>query len=120
MDQLLQSVARSTAPSFVARVRIDAGRWIFGLAIVSRSQRWSWWLFTASGAAIVSGLDLVVGVDLLGPISDPRRPPGQLFAVDTGRMGAPPGRLDLRGRVQLIYRPIADVAALIDTEFEVR
>ena len=119
-DQLLQSVARPTAPSYTARIPMDGRRFVFGVAYNSRSQRWLWWLLTSNGSPLIAGVELVIGVDLLAPISDPRKPAGQLFAVDTGGEGKAPGRLDLRGRVQVIYRPAADVETLADTIYQVR
>ncbi len=69
-----------------------------------RAGTWSLTLSDADGAPIVSGLALVCGVRLLERVADPRRPPGELLALDvSGLNDADPAWSDLGGRFALVY-----------------
>jgi hypothetical protein len=64
---------------------------------------WSLTLIDARREEILSNIKVVGGTDLLGPYSDPRLPPGQLFAHDTQNRFEDPGRNDFESRHILLY-----------------
>ncbi len=118
-DQILTAAQQLTRGAGSFRVLLD-GTW-YGLRLCFNTRMRSWTLDVAAadGTPLVLGLRVVVGVSLLAPIGVQGLPRGQLFAVDALGEGRDPGRDDLRERVELVYRPAADVAALAGTSSEV-
>lgn len=68
-----------------------------------RIEFWNMGVFTADGEVIIRGIRTVANIDLFGPYSDERLPPGQLIAFDSENKGADPGRNDWVERHQLLY-----------------
>ncbi len=69
-----------------------------------RAGTWSLTLSDADGVAIASGIVLVCGVLLLERVADPRRPPGDLLALDvSGLNDSDPAWPDLGARFALVY-----------------
>jgi hypothetical protein len=64
----------------------------------------------AAGTALVYGIKLALGVDLLEPYKYMvGMPQGQLFIYDTSRADSEPGEDGFDGRCALYYRPAAEV-----------
>lgn len=85
---------------------------------VRETGRWTLTVMDANGVALVSGIRVVLGIDLLAPYHYLKVPPGQLFAYDTSRPTSPtdpvfiePGLDDLDARVLILYRPAAEVVS---------
>lgn len=97
------------------------GTWYgFRLAYNTRMRWWVLDLASADGRDLVLGMRVVVGCSLLAPFRRPELPPGDLFAVDAIGEDQDPERWHLQSRVELVYRPIADVIAARGTASEVR
>lgn len=60
----------------------------------------------SSNEPIITGLKVIVGVELLNRYNDERLPPGQLIAVDMSGSIQRIGRNDMGNRVQLIYATV--------------
>lgn len=102
------------ASTLVLPTRVDVPHYDFSVDLDGRTYtlelRWNeragaWFLSTydAEGVPVVSGRKVVLYSPLLGHTVDPRRPPGELFAIDTTGSDLDPGRYDLGGRVLLVY-----------------
>jgi hypothetical protein len=78
-----------------------------------RRGRWSLSLADQDGSPIATGVTLVTSYPLLRGVIDPRRPPGDLFIVDTtGLNDLEPGFADLGTRFVLAYFDPGELAAL--------
>ena len=110
-DQQMLAVLRSDRAAFNFRTRLDGVIFRFRFMFNVRLRVWMFDLRQSDDTPLLLGVPVVTGVDLFGAFDDARLPAGQLFASDTLNQGLPPGRNDLRGRTQLIYRPAADVEA---------
>jgi hypothetical protein len=67
-----------------------------------RESAWYFSLADSDGVDIVSSQKIVADWDLLRLVTDERRPPGSLFAVDTAE-GGDPGQYELGSRVLITY-----------------
>lgn len=119
-DLVLLAPRNDSRPALRWRSLLEGAWYSFRLAFNVRAQRWTLDLENDDGTAIVQGLRVVEGVDLLAPHRwRPGVPPGQLYALDVRGSHTEPGRLDFSARIELRYRPEADVAALEGTSGEV-
>jgi hypothetical protein len=69
-----------------------------------RDRTWSFSMWDPSGAPLVQGVRVVLGVDLLAwaPAGD-RRPPYPIVVIDPSKTYAEPGRDTLGTRVKVVY-----------------
>lgn len=119
-DLTLTGPARSRRPAYTFRARLDGIEYQFRFVFNTRSHRWHMDLRDSLGAALVTGLRVTAGVDLIAPLVGETVPPGQLFVVDDEGIGEDPDRFSFLGAYRLIYRDAAGVAAAVDTDDEVR
>lgn len=90
------------AEAFTFEVSLEGTLYLFALAWNARDSAWYMAISDADGAPIATGIRVVVDWPLLKGVADSRRPPGEIFALDTTGTGDP-GLADLGGRVSLIY-----------------
>lgn len=69
----------------------------------ARDASWYLSVMTADGEPLLLGRRMVIGSDLLVRLRDARRPPGQLFLLDTSGEDREAGQYDLGVRAQLYY-----------------
>lgn len=69
-------------------------------------EYWSMDIIDDEDSPLVTGLKIVLGVELLNRYNDPRLPPGRLLAVDMSGAVTRIGRNDLGDRVQLAYATV--------------
>jgi hypothetical protein len=102
----------ATAPAQTQRVKLGAE--YFTLTLRWNERMGAWLLDVADSAeiAIVHGIVVRVGLNLLGRYPGRGLPEGALVAADTSGADADPGRDDLGGRVLLLYLTAAEVEAL--------
>lgn len=91
------------SPSYTQRTTLDGREYILILDYNGRDGHWYMTLQDQDGAAIVSGLRVVVDYPLLRKVRDLRRPPGELYAIDLTGTHVDPGLTDLGDRVALFY-----------------
>lgn len=81
-----------------------------GLRYNDRDERYYVTLIDEDAAVIVDGVKVVLGVPLFARVTDPRRPKGDVFAVDVGAK-AEPTLGTLGNGVDLIFVPWSEVLA---------
>ena len=108
MSEPIEIPVFADTPLYKLRINLDGQDYIFRFDWNARTERWYLDIGTASEQWIVTGLKLVADWPILRRVSDPRRPPGNLMAVDLSPLqGEPPNLSDLGSRVKLIYIPVS-------------
>ncbi len=101
----LQAIPTFTDPFPTVQTTLENVNYLLSFSYNTRSD--TWWLSVADagGVDIYNGLKLVCNVPLLRRCADSRRPPGELFVVDSTGQNTPPGLDDLgpSGRCTLVY-----------------
>lgn len=93
-------------PLYRFRVTLDGQDYIFRFDWNARADRWYLDIGTINEEWIVRGIKLIADWPLLRRVSDSRRPPGNLMAIDLSPLnGEPPVLSDFGMRVKLIYIP---------------
>jgi hypothetical protein len=77
----------------------------------ARDGVWYFGLTDVDSVPIVSGVRVVLNVDLLGGVSDSRRPDGPVVVVDSAGRADEPGLLDLGKRVKVVFIPRAELSS---------
>lgn len=98
-------------PYFETPVEFDGVVYTLSIGYDFRAARWFFSLFDSNGAAILRGIRLIPGEDLLGPFTDPRLPPGRLEVVTRAVDHAPPQFEELGVTASIVYLDEEDVAA---------
>ena len=100
---------------------LDGSDFILRFLFNQREAKWYLDIADKDGVAIVNGIKIVVGISLLRKVTDARRPPGLLTAMDTTvrdiedfaagdqSLQIDPGLNDLGAGVILIYYPRAEL-----------
>lgn len=107
-----------TEQSYVQRTSLDGQDYELTFQWNQRESKWYLDLRDQDGVDISIGIKLVANVPLLLRLTDERRPPGDLIAVDMtsanndSKVSFDPGLLELGTRVVLLYFPIEDIEAL--------
>lgn len=101
---------------------LDGQDFVFRILYNEREDTWSFSLLDNEGDPIVQGIKVVVGIPLLRLVTDSRKPPGTLIAIDTTvpaadvatekTLAEDPGLSDLGESVVLLYFTAEEVAAL--------
>lgn len=99
----------STAPEYRVRVRLDGSFYFLTAKWNTRRLWWTIDMLDSNGDALVRGLRVCTGYDLLRAHKLVGFPPGALVAIDTRRTKTDPSRDDLGLRVVLCYIPAADM-----------
>jgi hypothetical protein len=74
-------------PNYSQRTRLDGRDYLLRFLYNDRDCRWSISIALDDGTPILSGRRIVAGVDLLTGVSDSRKPPGRLVAIDLPAYG---------------------------------
>jgi hypothetical protein len=74
-------------PAYSFTVDLDGDLYQIGLRWNERDSAWYMSLADNAGEAIATGLRVVTGWDMLRRITDARRPPGAIIAIDTTGTG---------------------------------
>lgn len=99
----------STDSHYEQRISLDGQDFIFTFQYNQREEKWYFDLADQNEEQIVSGLKIVPGLDFLRCVTDLRKPPGVLVAIDlpaTGQTLQPsfdPKITELGDRVRLYY-----------------
>lgn len=88
-------------------VKLDGAVYQLRLRYNSRAGHWALDLTDAAGTALLSGIAIRLGVDLLAQYSDARFPEGKLFAINWVAAYQEPGRSNLGADVVLVYEEAA-------------
>lgn len=94
---------RPDLPNYGFQVDLEGVSYGFVFRWNDREGSWYFDLLDGEGVTLRAGVKLVLDFPLFLSIASARRPPGQLFAVDTSNTGAEPGAHDLGVRIQLVY-----------------
>lgn len=98
----IPDIARTTG-SVACRVSLDGVSFTLRFQWVARAGTWSMSLSDADDVAIVSGLALVPAWDLIGLVTDSRRPAGSLMLWRSDGSFVHPGLADLGTVAKLYY-----------------
>ncbi len=110
-DLFLDALAGLSAkPDFTYRYTFDREAHTMRLVYYERPQCWFLDFRSDTGAAIVQGLTVTEGRDLVAPYHAYAVPKGQLFVVDTTGQGRAPDRFAWQTWARMYYRPVAVVA----------
>jgi hypothetical protein len=93
-------------PFHSSKVRLEGRDFVFQMRWNQREERWYLSILEDDSTPILLGLKLIANWELLGPYrSDPRVPPGRLFAADLTNDHSPPGldEIGVGKRVELTY-----------------
>lgn len=94
-------------PLYTERVTLDGKEYLFRFDWNGREGRWYLDIGDIDENWIVTGIKIIANWPLLRRLVDPRKPPGDLLAVDYSALGGePPALTDLGRRVKLIYFPV--------------
>jgi hypothetical protein len=85
-------------------VQLEGAVYQVRLRYNTRAGHWALSLADAVGSALLSGMAVRLGVDLLAQFVDDRFPPGKLFAINWVDANQEPDRDNLGSDVALIYR----------------
>lgn len=120
-DEIVTVPRLSTRPQRVGQPLLDGQLYTTRFTFNVRDRRWYLQLGTAAGEVIAEVGRITSGSSLLAAIeTDPRCPPGQLFAEDARGLGEAPGELTCwTDWATLYYRPAALRAELAGTDAEV-
>lgn len=103
MATLLQIPAPSNVSARTQRVVLSGREYILSFYWNEFEAKWYLDVSTNEGEALILGVKLAMGVNLLRRVTDARRPPGPLFLIDPSGSDVDPGLRDLGKRVQLLY-----------------
>lgn len=90
-------------PSQTAQVLIEDAYYAVIWRWNERDGAWYFGLADADGERIVSGVRVVLGVNLLSAVPAGKGPDGAIVVMESGGTTAEPGLRDLGNRVQAIY-----------------
>jgi hypothetical protein len=95
----------SSLDHYSQQVTLDGVTYILEFAWNRRAERWFMSISDGEGP-IATGMKVVADRPLLTYVSNTRRPPGELMALDTSGGEIDPGLHDLGDRVLLMYREV--------------
>lgn len=100
------------APSFSQRVMLEQLEYVLDLHWNQRAERWFLQLSDSTGE-LITARQIAPNWPILHGLVHDKRPPGELVALDSMRLGTPIGLYDWGDRVVLDYLEAADVAEFI-------
>ncbi len=95
--------ARGSSQSFSQRTALDGVEYVLAFDWNDRAGAWFFSLAATDETAILSGKKITVDTDLLGGVTDPARPPGQLVCFEVSGRPDDPGLDDLGASHELCY-----------------
>jgi hypothetical protein len=99
-------------PAYTQRTTLDGVEYFFEFRWNERDGAWYMHIADVDEQHIRSGIRIVLRWPLLRRVTDPRRPPGSIMAIDTSGQDLAPGLNDLGARVKLLYLDAAEIAAI--------
>ncbi|MFW6031645.1 MAG: phage baseplate plug family protein [Myxococcota bacterium] len=105
----------SEVPNYRQRTTLDGRQYVLRFRWNVRGAYWTIDVHDSSDNPIASGVKVVPGWDLLKLVTDPRKPPGVLMAVDMTGDGEAPGIEQLGRDVVLYYFDEDEVDAAQDS-----
>jgi hypothetical protein len=117
---MAQVIPTSTdLPDYQQITNLDGRDYALRFVYNTREDRWYLQIADQDNDPIVGAIKVVVEIDLLGRVTDSRRPPGMLIARDYSApddqpklLNEDPGYADLGARVSLLYFDQSEVAEL--------
>jgi hypothetical protein len=111
----IQIIPTGSDPFYTQTTTLDAVPYLLAFSYNQRENTWWLLLSTVDGSPIYGSVKLVCNWPLFAQCVDTRTPPGQFFVISTTGDLSPPTLADLvaAGRCQLLYIPVADVAAVL-------
>jgi len=104
---IIELPIRNDIPSFSFRCDLDGETYTLSFRHNSRKNRWTMDILTDAGEAIVTGIALLVGANLINMYQDDRLPPGFLFVLNTKDENEEPNRDNFADDVKLLYSEAA-------------
>jgi hypothetical protein len=99
----IPTAADPTLANYRQRTTLDGRQYVLRFRWNVRGAYWTLDVNDLDDHPIASGIKVVTGVPLLRLVTDTRRPPGSIMAVDFTGKGEAPGLTDLGRGVVLYY-----------------
>lgn len=110
----MQVLTFPDAPEWVQEVQLEGRSYRVRARWNTSSAMWSLDMLTRDRTLVVAGVRIVRGAGLLSQFQDPRLPPGDLIAYDTGGTSADDYLAFTEGRAVIAYLSSAELAELAD------
>ncbi len=94
---------KSDGTPFLIRPTLTGAEHVIEFIFNQRLGSWTLNFYDAGRSPYWLGVRGVADWSLLSRCSDPRKPPGRLYLVDTSNRGLDPGENDIGDRVRLVY-----------------
>lgn len=101
---ILEIPVRSDLSSYEFVVELDRRNYLLGFRWNTRTSQWFMDISKTDGTAVLAGVPLLVGVELIDRFQSDDRPPGRMLVFDKSRSGDEPGRNNLGTDFLLLYR----------------
>ena len=95
---------RRDLPAYTYRIDLEGVTYTFSFNYNARMGKWLVSVADELGAALVSGVPIIVNWPLFARFSIAGMPPGDIAAYDSSNQSEDPGRFDLGARVKMVYR----------------
>ena len=106
----IEIIPTTSDPSlYVQRTALSGVDYVLRFFAVGRECKWYFDLSDADEVPILQGAKVVIGWPLLRLVTDTRRPPGEIYAIDLPASGQvitsprDPNLDDMNGRVKIAY-----------------
>lgn len=106
---IIPTDSSGTIREYTEQVQLEGVKYLVKLSWNTRTETWMLSLYLLDGTAIIEGIAVTCGVDLLRGSAVTGKPPGLLAAIPLDNSVARPGIDGLGSRVQLYYRESTDV-----------
>lgn len=106
---IIPTDSTGTIREYTEQIGLEGVRYTFKFSWNTRTETWMLSLYLVDGTALIEGIAITCGVDLLRGCAVTGRPPGLLFAAPTDNDVSRPGIDGLGSRVLLYYRESTDV-----------
>ena len=99
----VQLQLRSDVTNFQVQTELDGVLYILNFVFNFRTQLWSIDIMDSDEVEIITGIPLVLGVDLIDRFSNEDLPPGNLFGLNIKDENQEAGETDLNENYFVIY-----------------
>jgi len=100
---ILQIPVRSDIPAYEFQITLEGRPYRLAFRYNKRRERWAMDIMNQQGDALLSGIPILVGMDLTSRFRVDGGPPGRFFVVDSSNQDLPPMDADFGNRVLLYY-----------------
>ena len=97
-------------PHQTGQVQLGDALYTVGWKWNARDRAWYFTLSDVDSVPIISGVRVVLNINLLNGASDVRRPKGAIVVVDPSNKLGEPGLFDLGTRAKVVYIPPEEFA----------